>query len=924
MGVGRKTELSLRRDFLNKLEEVLNNDIIILEEISVPKEFIIGKRKRNQIDIILLRKSMTISKGSSVKWQSGAVIAIIETKGVKVSAERGITQVLSYNQYFEAEFVFSTNYKKLISIPTVCDKFAFEVNEFPDIESLVIHISTLISGEYRIEPYRLDLATLQDLFQDINSEVSSLFEDQDFERLESIGFLYARNLDTEAIKTEEELETYQNSLRFTSAHILLTQLLFYRTLQQKAPRLGLNPLTRINKLSNLLDRFNEVLKINYESIFALNVLSLLKEEPNTITLINLVLKILIELKIENVRQDLLGFLLQRLIPPNYRRKIAAFYTKLRPARLLANLSINTSKLTVFDPACGSGGLLVASYHRRQQLDPKISHQELLNSSFGSDISPFACLLTTVNLAMQAPVEFTTACNIALSDAFELDHSKTLLDIVGLAKEIRLTSLSDINPVIKGYKLPKVDLLIGNPPFTYGDRMSRNYKEYLDRRFSGWGFSVRTLIDKKHLGLHGYFLLDAKRHLHNRGTFAFILPYSTLYTESAEPIVNYIRCNFGIRYIIKSEVEPAFSDSTFEEIMLIASRDYNESLKIIVLKEALDEKNLEEINRLAVSIASSKKDVNQKDYRLILIDQSELDGQKWTVFFRSKEFVDLWRTIKRKTTSINEISETIRGNRVAPINLFGLPNRNWEIRETTKTYVHIKKRSDQKTTIKFKYKMLYRSMKRYNEMAHYKAIVPNGEPNTFYIKKNETNPIYKRWVKLNKSEMDKPLYPPIDRTTYLVIPQKIGLFTTKTLAFYSRRPLHVGDGFMSIVMNPELSFFYFCYLISSFGIFNILAILRVISGGYGQILGPDMQYFRAPDFSSISNTYSEGLRNLANEICDFPVRNKTTFLEAIESAKENKNDPLFKLDILIADIMGLSKSFVNELHETLILELKMFQ
>ena len=73
-------------------------------------------------------------------------------------------------------------------------------------------------------------------------------------------------------------------------------------------------------------------------------------------------------------------------------------------------------------------------------------------------------------------------------------------------------------------------------------------------------------------------------------FAFILPYSVLYTESFEPILREIRVTFGFIMIVKSEKDIAFSDSSFEEIILIAKQNYVGNLKIVHLIESLEEKS----------------------------------------------------------------------------------------------------------------------------------------------------------------------------------------------------------------------------------------------------------------------------------------------------------------------------------------------
>ncbi|MFX0065454.1 MAG: N-6 DNA methylase [Candidatus Hermodarchaeota archaeon] len=910
MGIPKTHEYIKKQEFLKKLEECLPKDILY-EEISVPKEYTIESRSRNHFYFVFFKKD-TIPSELDLKWQSGAAIALIKIKNSSISARRGLLHILTHNKYFKAPLILSTNYSELVTMSIKKDKSTYEVNEFSDLEPLVKHISNLITGKYVSELNRVDLNALLDLFQDIIIEISALFTNKALEELEQKEFLYLQKLDIEVIRTKEDREIYQDSLLFTSAYILLVQLLFHRTLQEKAPQLDLTPLKEINQLSDLKNHFNEVLEINYESIFALDIIKLLKSNSNTITLINLVLEIFKDFQIEDVRSDLLGFLLQRLMPFNYRKKIAAYYTKIKPAQFLANLAIDSAYQSIYDPACGPGGLLTASYRRKKALDPEINHQGILNEIYGSDISSLSCLLATINLSLQAPANLTAKCNIILSDVFELTHTKNSLDIVETRKK-------DTTAVVNGYKLPKVDVVIGNPPFTRGDRMSIDYKTYLTTKMHNLGITNQGIINQKHLGLHGYFLLDVKRHLKPKGTFAYILPYSVLYTASFEPVMNYVRKHFGIQYIIKSDVEAAFSDSAFEEIMLIGKRKYQGPIKVVILQKPLDEMGFEEIDQLANKITHIDVSKKQPDFRIMFLSQSELDDQKWTTFFYSEEYLKFWIKLKNATLPLQQFGETIRGNRVAPIDLYGLPNKNWDIKNITKTSVEVQNRIS-KTVMSFPLENLFRSMKRYNEMANHPAMLPPDTPHTFYVKFKPQSEVFKKWQQLNRPQLKKYQYPPIKRLTHLVIPQKIGLNTTRAIAFYSQTLLHVGDGFMSIMMDSEMSFWTFSFLTSSFGLFNILTIRRVISGLFCQILGPDMKYLRIPNFSEVSKSLKQEIRKYTEQIGSIPVKNRPTFLDALKKAKFDKNDSLYLLDVAFAKLMGLDTK-LDLLYDVLIAELE---
>ncbi|MFW9777470.1 MAG: class I SAM-dependent DNA methyltransferase [Candidatus Heimdallarchaeota archaeon] len=753
------------------------------------------------------------------------------------------------------------------------------------------------------------------IIEDITSELVSYVETKHFNQTadfkrhiqQDLGRIFNR-------WKPEEFSTFSQSV---IAHLLIAQILYYLILNERSPQLGLKPLNQIESIFDLKALFDRIFEVNGLELFSIPTVSTLKNHQITLDRVILIIKVLDRYKTYVAEHDFLGFSLQRSFPPSYRKILAAYHTSIPASRFLANLAIEEASDTIFDPACGSGGLLVASYQRRKQIDPTFPEQSILRNTFGSDISPLACLFASMNLSLQAALNMTYRADIVCTDAFEIDGNRTLG--------------SYFNPTDKGSyqgeRPNKFNVLLGNPPFTQGDRLDSQYKEHLCAWFEKRGFSANKFIDKKHLGLHGYFLLAASHFLKPGGTVAFVLPFSIFYTESTSPIVRYLLQTVNIEYLIKSDVEPAFSDSSFEEIILIARKNYDGPIKIIILQESLTAKSLDEIDDLANTIKYTVSDGDFQDFRLLSVSKREFYVNRWTVFFRSYDFVRLWRTIKTKTSPVTDRAEIIRGNRVAPVRLYSLPNKIWEIVSITPTHINIQTRKGGQRRFRFPQTDIVRSMKRYNEMAEYPNLIPEGAPQTYYIRVNQSSIIFGDWLKsngLNPRVHSISLYPPIERETHLAIPQKIGWSTTKTIAFYSHKPLHVGDGFMSINMDPQESFWYFCYLTSSFGIFNILAVWRPISGNYGQILGPDMEFFRHVDFSNVPLAKKKNLRELVQLVSQNPVKKRPTFLKILKSIQKDPINPLYQIDLIIAETLGLDSKFVDGLHSVLITELSRYK
>ena len=129
------------------------------------------------------------------------------------------------------------------------------------------------------------------------------------------------------------------------------------------------------------------------------------------------------------RHDLAGRIFNRLIAD--RKFLAAFYTRIPAATLLAGLALEPSKwpdmdwgdseavrrLRVVDPACGTGTLLMAAYHQitqnfrrawrprtdEEHVDEAALHRLMIEEViYGADVVQAGIHLTAATLALMAP------------------------------------------------------------------------------------------------------------------------------------------------------------------------------------------------------------------------------------------------------------------------------------------------------------------------------------------------------------------------------------------------------------------------------------------------------------------------------------------------------------------------------------------
>ncbi len=300
--------------------------------------------------------------------------------------------------------------------------------------------------------------------------------------------------------------------RFLAAYIIISQILFLRLLAvvRRDVLGGSGPMTR----TRLRQAFNRVLNINYRPIYELDVLDAVGDKYIRDTF-----DLIWGLEVERVRYELPGRVFHDLMPSKIRKLLAAFYTRPQAAALLARLTVTHSTDSVFDPASGSGTILVAAYREKLRLHEAEGrggspHKRFCEDEiFGGDIMPFAVHLTSANLAAMNPAETIGQTQIIQDDSLDLFPGTTYkgslqLRLFPAAKKAKKASGEEYS-----VKLGKVDVVVMNPPFT---KVERGIKKYVDmNRFKE--------VAGGEVGLWGHFIFLADEFLEEGGVYGAVLP-----------------------------------------------------------------------------------------------------------------------------------------------------------------------------------------------------------------------------------------------------------------------------------------------------------------------------------------------------------------------------------------------------------------
>ncbi|WP_290033914.1 type I restriction-modification system subunit M [Ligilactobacillus cholophilus] len=203
--------------------------------------------------------------------------------------------------------------------------------------------------------------------------------------------------------------------------------------------------------------------------------------------------------------DILGDVYEYLIAQfagNSGKKAGEFYTPHQVSKVLAKLVTldmnNDASFSVYDPAMGSGSLLLTVDDEAKKKEKKIV------SFYGQELNTTTYNLARMNLMMH-DVEYRNM-TLKNADSLELDWP--------------------VGPDAQGIEHPIMfDAVVENPP--YSARWDNNENKLKDSRFKPYGaLAPKTKADYAFL-LHGLY------HLKSDGTMAIVLPHGVLFRGAKE-------------------------------------------------------------------------------------------------------------------------------------------------------------------------------------------------------------------------------------------------------------------------------------------------------------------------------------------------------------------------------------------------------
>ena len=487
-----------------------------------------------------------------------------------------------------------------------------------------------------------------------------------------------------------------------TAYLLVNKILFYNLIQAKRPKdLDLLdiPETRTKHellAKNLQAYFNDVLKIDYESIFTSDFIDSIAF-PNiyeVVEEIKSLINILRRYDFSKLGYDIIGRIFERIIPTEERHNLGQYFTNADVVDLILKFCMLHEEDTIVDPSCGAGTFLVRAYQHKKMMNERLEHQQIMETLWGNDIAKFPAHLAAINLAINDLGVDKNYPNILKSDFFELQVGDQGFDL----SEWRKKRAATLGLTEREITYPRwFNAVVGNPPYTRQEEISAiapdvaAYKENLIE--SSLYFHNKKIANiGKRAGIHAYFFVHGTKFLVEGGYFGFIVSNSWLDVDYGKGLQEFFLKNYKIIAIIESKVERWFEQADINTCIVILQKCSNEQerndhlARFVYLKRPLREfipaaedlwekqlHRLNEIDKLKRTILAHNDFYENKELRISPKRQQDLwdegydseseefVGAKWGKYLRAPEiFFKIFLKCKDKLVPLKEVADVRRG------------------------------------------------------------------------------------------------------------------------------------------------------------------------------------------------------------------------------------------------------------------------
>ncbi len=255
-----------------------------------------------------------------------------------------------------------------------------------------------------------------------------------------------------------------------------------------------------------------------------------------------------------IERNLVGFLYEVIVEPDFRRELGQFYTREDVVDVLTSFAVRTPADVVLDPSAGGGSFVRSAYQRKRELGAQ--HEQALAGVWAFEIAAFAAELTTITLATADPHEPAAYPRVLLRDFFDVKP--------GVTTDLQLPG--DPEPL----KVPATfDAVIGNPPY-----ISYRHQTSQSKVISALSKAPKTVHFPRFSGKSDefvWFLAHATTFLGEGGRLAFVVSSALLFSDYGIPLIRFLGSHYRIVAVVDSMVERWFVDADTNTVLLMLER-----------------------------------------------------------------------------------------------------------------------------------------------------------------------------------------------------------------------------------------------------------------------------------------------------------------------------------------------------------------
>ena len=353
---------------------------------------------------------------------------------------------------------------------------------------------------------------------------------------------------------------------------------------------------------------------------------------------------------------------QKAIPQDERKKVAAYYTIPSGTRLMAYAveeflkQSKRNKIILADPFLGSGLTLTTTI--------KKIGADKIEKVWGIELMPLPALIAFASLLHVMNGKWNKISVIA-GDAF---------------KEISEAS----SPFIDREAFI-ADVILTNPPFTRWKYLDEKYREYLLSVIEGLGYG--KYITRREVSLQTLSMFLCDHILSDGGLLMSVLPASTFYTIYGRGYKDLLREKYGVYAVVESKSRASFSeDSGFKEVIIAAVKGSKRKPTLFI------ELN-DDVEKAAKAIISGSGSYTAVDLHAL----PRFLDINWLVFFGENKLREIVIEVFKQGLSKKTLGywddvlgrdSIIRGVEMYGPEFFFIPNKYWKTVEEKRNLVKI--------------------------------------------------------------------------------------------------------------------------------------------------------------------------------------------------------------------------------------------